>query len=253
MNFKFYFNNPTEIFRTIRVKRNKRVIHKKVAEFKSLYPSEYVFFEKALIKYHDGGGFQYGSKLQIYKLIEIHQFLDKFKIKSILELGTGATTTVINQYLLKYEDVRAVCLDESEYWLKNTINILQNLSEISTNLQLVHAQRIIENQNPLITRYDYDYSSDHNFELVIVDGPSTEFMENWSPENWNSDLLTLSSYRLPNYILIDNRKSTFKNTLDKLKDKYHVNETHTWHTRSKIYSSNNINYYTQLILRDMSS
>jgi hypothetical protein len=84
----------------------------------------------------------------------------------VLELGSGLTSIVISK-LAEENGVRAVCLEESEFWAEKTNRRLKRLKMTS------HLRHSPLKNFGNFDWYDYEQSQD-KFSLVICDGPASQ-------------------------------------------------------------------------------
>lgn len=228
---------------------NNFTLKRKIDKFRNTSPDIIEKFENSINTYREGGGFKYNWNFQLFKLISLYEFIKVNKVEKILELGTGSTTSAISEYLKENPQTSALCIDESSFWIKNTTESLQINGQLPNNLKLLHCQRIINDTIPLSTRYKFDYEKQNDFDLVIVDGPSTIIGEHYDPQNYNSDVLEILKYHKPSFILIDNRKSTYEVFLESHSDSYNFSDTFIWRNDKKIFTSKSMNFYSILSLK----
>lgn len=243
MNILFYLKNPIEIFFKIIKTLNRKAIDRFNDEIEKIYPELKKVVEQALNKYHSGGGFHYESRIQKFKLYSLFKLLKKFNPASILELGSGSTTAILNYYA-QHNKANVLVLEESNQWKDNTEKILSQTGGQSENLTIMLCTRKIIQSKPFgVTCYDYDYST-VSFDLVIVDGPSTEIDGVFKHENYNSDLLNIYSLYYPKAVIIDNRKSTYLNFKAIASTDYTFIDTCIWTLNSQLHGKELINFYS---------
>lgn len=141
----------------------------------------------------------------IYKLSSLKRLLEERRPKSILELGTGASTLVFMQYLQENKDARITCIDESEKWLANTKKLAEEAGMDCSGATFIRTDRVVvANPKPASVGYNYDFSTS-KFDFVFVDGPS------WHEKPYyNPDILLICRTTLPRTIVIDKRVETVR-------------------------------------------
>ena len=139
------------------------------------------------------------DRFQKYKLWSLVKLLEKYKPKSILELGSGSSTTVFSDYADKY-GACITSLETDKGWadlvrrhIGNNVNIVEcNASGDATS-------------TPKFLRFDTDLEG-QQFDLVLIDVPGDKIPGIAKKEGVTMNVLEMSP--LPNMVLIDGRKAT---------------------------------------------
>ncbi len=194
-------------------------IYKKEKSIKSAHHNhrkqfldDYKDIDNIIEGFRAGGGLKHD--FQSYKLWELKKYLRLNSPESILEFGSGSSSSIFAKYSFQNK-VPYTSYDESKHWIDNTKNILNN--NLNDNIRFVHADRTF-NFDEEITTVNYNIDIDGFFDFVLIDGPSLRINNIRRKDAVNADILKLSD--LPKIILIDGRKSTFEYLVKKLGSKY---------------------------------
>ncbi len=111
------------------------------------------------------------------KLLELAEYLWRFRPKTILELGGGGTTAVLAEYAASESGVQVVSVDESQHYLDATRERLD--IKVSDKIKFTHCSRKEEIDSNGDRTCFYDDAWKKMFhasavDLVYVDGPSTD-------------------------------------------------------------------------------
>ena len=121
------------------------------------------------------GGFSH--QFSELKLLELAEYLWRFRPKTILELGGGGTTAVLAEYAASESGVQVVSVDESQYYLDATRERLN--IELRDKITFVQCSRNEETDLDGLRTCFYDDAWKIMFhasavDLVYVDGPTTD-------------------------------------------------------------------------------
>jgi len=169
--------------------------------FEQLNKNDNLDIVKIQSKYHAMGGGN--PKLQFSKLLEIKTICQKYKIKKVLELGTGSSSVV-------FESLNLNCLhvDENKLWWKKVSKMIGD-----KDLDSLIKKKIIENN---LVYYNLNILDE--FDLIYIDGPSLP--KKGKPICY--DIFKINQNLLPKYIMVDMRLNTVNEIIKKFSDKYEV-------------------------------
>ena len=111
------------------------------------------------------------------KLIELAEFLWQFRPRTVLELGGGATTAVLAEYVHFFPEVQVVSVDESAGYQAATRRRIS--PTLQDNLTYIHCPRreAIDGDGVRVCFYDSVWQKmlpDRSVDFVYVDGPSSD-------------------------------------------------------------------------------
>lgn len=161
--------------------------------FRKKFPETHHIIEK--IK--GGGAYNVGNA----KYLELFRLLNKFRPKSVLELGGGGSTAVFAMYA-KENNIKIDSVDQREEWLNNTKTALDGLSKF-VNFILLPAKF---DRGSAITKGFYDGLENKYYDFVYVDGPSFPYEDKKKAVYWN--VVDLIKSAPPRFIVVDGRYST---------------------------------------------
>ncbi len=192
-----------------RVKREKSIIKAHEEHFAG-HRDDYKSLEKYVENFRSSGGLKH--QYQVYKLWCLKKLLAQYKPKSILELGSGSSTLVFNEYV-KENDARLLSIDENEKWASNTLGLIGEDKSTKTDI-LVKEKICLPARMPPEIKYDVDIKE--KFDFVFIDGPSLQIGSGKFSEAVNSNIFDLPE--APEVVVIDVRKAT----AEELAKKYSV-------------------------------
>lgn len=167
------------------------------------HSNDYVLIDEIVARYRVNGGLKH--PFQHYKLFELRRLLELYQPRSILELGSGTTTSIIVDYVRSAPGRSATIIDDSEKWLENSRHI-SGAAEGETRIEFLLRPR---HENPEPPSTSYDDVPQRLYDFVLVDGPPLRFggVKNRSAINQNVfDLIDAGLS--PKVILIDIRRAT---------------------------------------------
>ena len=164
---------------------------------------DYVLIDKILYNFHSTGGLI--NVIQPYKLFELRRLLLQHRPLSVLEFGTGSSSSIFVSYCLANK-ASLTCVDESEKWLTNTKN-LQNLPEPADWISFEHYPKIT-NSETKPPECKYGFVPKHKLDFLLIDGPSLEIDGQSRKDAINSDVFSWPKELLPKIIVVDVRKAT---------------------------------------------
>lgn len=192
----------------------KKWVHQKNARF---YKVDYLYYQTVLKQYHSLGGLKHD--FQLYKLYELNKILQLFQPRSILEFGSGSTTSILVHYLRKQNNhVFLKSVDENQEWLEKSKSLCHVDQQVES-IEFCHARRLIEEKEGKL-EVKYDFHFDRKYDLVIVDGPSMKVNDIRRKDGINSNVLDALPDYCPKVILVDIRKSTVDHLKEKLSRYY---------------------------------
>lgn len=165
-------------------------------------PSDYSMADSIIQKYRDNGGLRH--EFQAYKLVQLSDILRENSPESILELGSGTTTSVFVEYVRQSTSRQLTTIDEHERWLENSLSISGVISEDTQ----ITAQKssVISRTYPPSTSYSEIPQGD--FDLVFVDGPSLIIDGIRRKDAVNLNIFSLIDQKPPKIIVVDVRRAT---------------------------------------------
>jgi hypothetical protein len=164
-----------------------------------------------------------------YKALELWQYLLRLAPSHILELGSGATTSVMAEYVSLRKDVTLVSVDQDENYLNRTRQGLD--PAVRDNVHFELCKRMVREIGGLEVCY-YDPKSlmrfpENRIDLVYVDGPA-----NKSPTRAGRLMPCIDSVRilqaghLVKYFLFDYRISSVLYFCDSFFSQYYHKDLH---------------------------
>lgn len=155
------------------------------------------------------------------RLWELKQYLDLFKPKSILELGSGGSTILFHLYSVD-RNIKFVSLEEDEAWrdsvcLAAKIVGLTSYGDLRNQVKLgVRIQKEDQIEKEIICHFEVSHIHSIPFDFVYIDGPTnwlhaggvSGFISDSQNTLPNADVSLLKS--LPKIVLIDGRRSTIR-------------------------------------------
>lgn len=198
---------------------NKKTSHEDYAYLKRQYSWIIPLQEKA----RQNGGL--AGDYQWQRLAEISRFLRRYAPTTVCELGSGTSTAMFAHFIR--DPKRFVTVEESEYWQKR---MYESIGDLRHDITGVRADRIVAvRDDESTTHYDIDHSK--AYDLVYVDGPSSQPMEgdrnlkikdpNGHMPNIDVELFWKNGC-YPKIILIDGRRSTVRRLIQSSHGKYDV-------------------------------
>lgn len=179
---------------------------------RKIFAKDYASIEEVIQRFRSGGGLKH--EFQCYKLWELQRYLNEYKPKKILELGSGSSTAIFAMYSA-LTDSSVTSYDESAFWIENTKELLGD--QFHNGVLIKHANRILGFDGE-VTTVNYDVDIEESFDFVLVDGPSQRINGVRRKDSVNADVLDLVNP--PKIILIDGRENTFKYLAQKLEGRY---------------------------------
>ena len=187
------------------------MVHKRHREANS---ADYVEIDRVIERYRAGGGLRH--PFQAYKLFALRETLERYRPRSILELGAGTTTAIFVRYVNKSAGARLTVVDENEKWLRNAMATAQISGE--EGRIALHVACKVEDPSFPATRYESVPEGDYDF--VLIDGPSLSISGAKNKAAVNTNIIDVVDQCYPKTILIDIRKATVE-YLDRVAhDKY---------------------------------
>ena len=179
---------------------------------------EYRIIDSYVHKYRALGGLT--NSCQYYKLFRLKKLLEEEKPKSIIELGTGASTIVFAEFVRDSQDAHLTCVDESRCWLENSQK-LAKIDSSDTRFCMITANRLFINNHDL-KQIKYDMNFDKDFECVFIDGPNAEIDGVKHKDAVNTNIFDIAKRKLPRLIIVDIRQATVEELKKRLGEKYDV-------------------------------
>ncbi len=242
-----YLKNPSLIKEYFVRKHNMNQIKMIVRDFEAVNKDTLSYFNLAIEEYVKGGGFRYNRNFQLYKLISIYSILQKHQPSSVLELGSGSTTSVLNHWS-KDNETKVTVFEESDKWMENTKGIISRIGGLSPRLNMTFNKRMMSQEKPIeVFRYTDIYKD--QLDILIIDGPSTLVDGDFKAEVFTDDLDEMLNFNYPKVILIDNRKSTYAHLKKKISDKYHMKPSSNWTLKTERMKASDMNNYSILTLK----
>ena len=143
------------------------------------------------------------STLKFLKLAQLAEHLEFYAPKSILELGTGASTVIISEYQKKFM-IPVTCIDESEEFANNA----REVSNISAQFLICPVKK---SQISDIIHINYECNETFGyFDLCIIDGPNLLVQGFKYKNSINSGIIEslIERGNPPRIILVDGRDKT---------------------------------------------
>ena len=145
-----------------------------------------------------------------YRLVELHYWLERHKPRTIVELGSGATTLVFVEYAA-HSGATILAFEEQLEYVQALGEYLEPKG--AANLKAFIVPRVVECRNGEQTcRYDFEWVNGdvpQTIDLLYVDGP-----DNRDPEGGasfaGSDPVRLAGCRVVRNLLVDIRLSTIR-------------------------------------------
>lgn len=180
----------------------------------------YAGIDEVLRKFRDAGGLRHD--FQPYKLFQLQQILARFRPTSILEYGSGSSTSIFAAHARTHGgQLRSI--DESSAWLDNA----RRLAGIETG----DSQFELRNAEPVVGTVDgvpavgYGLVPDRYFDLVFVDGPSLRIEGVKRKDAVNDDVFRQLMAFPPRVIVVDGRHATVRALERVLHGRYDCTET----------------------------
>ncbi len=245
-----YIRRPSALRDVWYYRRNLSEIRRLVDEFAATDTEAARYFDDAVTAYTEGGGFRYDRSFQVYKLISLYRLLKEQDPGTVLELGSGGTTAVLNFWLMQAGDRnigrRATVFEESEKWQQNTRNVLCRLGGVHSMLEIVHNPRVQLRQTaPRTFRYSQVYDGVPDF--LIIDGPSMRVNGVRYEDSYSVDLDEISATGLPRTVVIDNRVATYEYVRSRYADVYSFVPSSNWSMNSEHLCRHSMNFYSVLV------
>jgi hypothetical protein len=179
---------------------------------------EYKKYDSIIEKFRSCGGLKH--HFQAYKLYSLAHLLKQEKPGSILELGTGTSTSVFADYIRKEEKSHLVSVDENQKWLNNSRQ-LSRIDENDKRINLVYAPRSF-NLKTEPKEFKYDYNFERAFDFVLIDGPSLRVGGNRYKDAVNTNIFDIVKTNFPDTIIVDIRKATVNEIVEKVGEYYNI-------------------------------
>ncbi len=225
--------------------KRESLIRKAFLYFLFRYPSIVTMQIKAR---QDGG---LSGKYQWLRLAELVWCLKRFKPTSIVEMGSGTSTALFS----KMCPHKLTTLEESEYWKDR---LLDNIKDLSKQMNLIRADRVVEmNNEELVCYYDFDHTQYYDF--VYVDGPHTippEEIKNSVVKDpvgyvpcidvelfWDNNIF-------PRVIIIDGKRATVRRLIDRGKQNYNIYLKSDFLINCHAMNFSDFSYHTMMIRKD---
>ena len=149
---------------------------------------------------------------QRYKLVDLDRLLRKHKPRTILEIGSGATTAVFANYA-EETGARFISVDESEVWSGHTRSLLDSLG-----LGGIVEFRILPKRiDPGKMEARYEGLPAEAFDFVLIDGPA---LEQDGVKYYLAVCADIFDLPRPKVIAVDMRRPTVDAIWRRLGDKY---------------------------------
>ncbi|MEH0019108.1 MAG: hypothetical protein V6Z89_05620 [Desulfobacter sp.] len=176
---------------------------------------------------NDGG---LTGRYQWLRLWEICKIFRKWDIKSVLEFGSGASSSMFAKLLDSKQNF--ISIDQSRFWAERTRKIV---GPYANKINLLQYDRILEFfDGESCTRYDLPervYS--RQFDLVYIDGPTANLIDQDNASKVkildkkgtmpNIDIEYMLNHGVwPKLIVVDGRRATVRRLLKRLRGKYEV-------------------------------
>lgn len=137
-------------------------------ELRTYLPTVYA----ALERQRQAGGLSHDYSE--FKLLELALWLERNQPKTIIELGSGATSAVFGNYAARTPGVRVLSVDESPDYSSRARGYLDPVAAAAVEFQ--HVERVVEERAGVeVCRYRehfLDSFAGAPIDLVYVDGPS---------------------------------------------------------------------------------
>lgn len=175
----------------------------------------YVEIDVNLARFRSAGGLK--NDFQPYKLFHLRQLLERDRPASMLELGSGSSTTVFAEHIRKYGG-RLCSVDESDSWLANAMN----LAGIEADDKRFEMRRRVANRGTFknLACVGYGLAAQEDFNLVFVDGPSLRFDGVKRKDAINDDVFRIADACPPRTIVVDGRYATVRALEQHLQGRY---------------------------------
>lgn len=170
------------------------------ARHRARHLDTYSRIDEIVARYRSNGGLNH--PYQHYKLFELRELLAQFKPPSILELGSGTTTSIVADYVRAGPNRSAVVVDENEQWLENARQIA-GVSIDDSRFDFVASPTREDRTRP---GTGYKYTPVREFDFVLVDGPSLIIDGKKNKRAVNLDIFDLPTP--PKVVVIDIRSAT---------------------------------------------
>lgn len=196
---------------------------------------------------------------QILRLAEIALLCRRFAPKSVLELGSGASTAMFAEEVGRRG--RVVTVEESPHWRDRLLDYMDPWTGCFESLR---ADRVIAEDPVGQVASWYDFDHDDDFDLVYVDGPSNYDLDGMTDRehevalqvdpagphlaNIDAELLWRAGH-LPKVVVIDARRNTVRRLVTAAGDRYRVFLRSDYRDRTSQRSAYFL-YHTVLIRRD---
>lgn len=180
--------------------------------------SNYQIIDSYVRKYRAMGGLK--SRYQHYKLFCLSRLLKNEKPGSIIEFGTGSSTTVFADYVRNNPGAHLTCVDESEQWLEDSRKIA-GISDSDDRFRMIAADRLFLNDDEL-KQIKYDVDFEEEFDCVFIDGPDARVDGVKHKDAINPNVFDITKRRLPRMIIVDIRWATVEAIQKRLGDKYEI-------------------------------
>ena len=111
--------------------------------------------------------------VDIHDIVFIHSYIREKQPKYVLECGTGKSTWIISDALLRNKnefgiDGKLISMEEHEFWYEKTALLLPDKYK---NISSIHLSPISSYSYSFINGTCYSNIPDYPYELVFVDGP----------------------------------------------------------------------------------
>jgi hypothetical protein len=184
---------------------------------------------KAQMKARADGGLE--GAYQWVRIWEICKIVKRWKISSILEFGSGASSSMFAKLIDDKE--KFISVEENEYWAKRS---LAAAGIYAKKMNLIRAARIIVNiDDESCTKYDLPTTFyEKYFDMVYIDGPTAKKMDG-DEELYDLKILDKRGFMpnvdieyhidrgmLPRIIVIDGRRGTVRRLIYKLSSSYNI-------------------------------
>lgn len=105
-------------------------------------------------------------------LYVMYRVLNEFRPKSILELGLGQSTTLINQYVRKFDGVSSITVEQDKSWIEFYCNATKLSKDFSIEHIKVKEVSFLDDDKCLVYDGLLDHLHGKKFDFISVDGPA---------------------------------------------------------------------------------
>lgn len=167
---------------------------------------------------------------QWLRLWEITKIIKKWEIKSVLEFGSGSSSSMFAKLIGNKENF--ISVEESEYWAERTLKFA---GEYSNKMNLICSNRVVEmRDNESCTRYNLESKFyKQYYDMIYIDGPTAKRKESDLDDQLkisdtkgrmpNVDIEHMIEHGVyPKLIVIDGRRATVRRLIHKVSSSYNM-------------------------------